>query len=48
MPGCIWQRWIDTSRETPEDIVPWDQMPTTTALSYHLPGRSIAILIAKE
>jgi glycogen operon protein len=48
MPGCIWHRWIDTSRETPEDIVPWDQMPTITARSYHLPARSIAVLVSKE
>lgn len=48
MPGCIWHRWIDTSRETPEDIAPWDQMSTITDSSYQLPGRSIAILIAKE
>jgi glycogen operon protein len=47
LPGGIWHRWIDTSRETPEDILPWDQMPTITARSYRLPERSIAVLVSK-
>jgi glycogen operon protein len=46
LPGGAWQRWIDTSRASPDDIVPWDAMQTITANSYRLPGRSLGILIA--
>lgn len=47
LPGGAWGRWIDTSRPSPEDIVPWDEMPTITDRNYHLPARSVAVLIAK-
>ena len=46
LPGGTWQRWIDTSRPSPEDIVPWDAMPRVTANSYRLVGRSLVVLIA--
>ena len=48
LPGGAWQRWIDTSRASPEDIVPWDEMQTITDKKYRLPGRSLAVLIAKS
>lgn len=48
LPGGAWKRWIDTSRASPEDIVPWDAMQTITTGKYVLPGRSIAILIARR
>lgn len=48
LPGGAWHRWIDTSRDSPEDIAPWDAMHTITANSYRLPGRSLGILIAKS
>jgi len=48
LPGGPWHRWIDTSRASPEDIVPWDAMPAIAARTYRLPGRSIAILIASS
>lgn len=47
MPGGAWHRWIDTSLASPEDIVPWDTVQTITANSYQLPGRSLAVLIAR-
>ncbi len=46
LPGGSWYRWIDTSREAPEDIVPWDEMPPLTTNTYRLPGRSLVVLIA--
>jgi glycogen operon protein len=48
LPGGIWTRWIDTSKDSPEDIAPWDEMKTITATTYRLPGRSLAILIARR
>ena len=48
LPGGTWHRWIDTSRDSPEDIVPQDAMPSITARTYRLPARSIAVLIAKS
>ncbi|NVN89670.1 MAG: glycogen debranching protein GlgX [Desulfuromonadales bacterium] len=48
MPGGAWHRWIDTSRTSPDDIVPWDAMPVIAANCYRLPGRSIVVLIAKK
>ena len=48
LPGGVWQRWIDTSKASPEDIEPWDAMPAITGGSYRLPPRSLAVLIAKS
>ena len=48
LPGGTWYRWIDTSRTSPEDIVPWDAMPMIINNSYQLPARSLAVLIAKS
>ncbi|MHB8120761.1 MAG: glycogen debranching protein GlgX [Desulfuromonadaceae bacterium] len=48
LPGGAWHRWIDTSRDSPEDIAPWHTMHTITADSYRLPARSLGILIAKS
>jgi len=48
LPGGAWQRWIDTSRASPEDIVPWDEMQDVTTGKYRLPGRSIAVLVARR
>ena len=47
LPGGTWSRWIDTSQDSPEDIVPWDSMPYITAHSYRLPARSLVVLIAR-
>ncbi len=40
-----WRRWIDTSRPSPEDIVPWNSAPTLEADSYTLGPRSIVVLV---
>jgi glycogen operon protein len=39
-----WRRWIDTSLETPNDIVPWREAPTITGQSYRVGPRSVALL----
>jgi glycogen operon protein len=48
MPGGVWHRWIDTSRPSPEDIVPWDAMQPVTARTYRIPGRSLVVLITRS
>lgn len=48
LPGGAWYRWIDTSKASPEDIAPWDEMQAVNANTYRLPGRSLAILIARS
>jgi glycogen operon protein len=40
-----WHRWIDTSRTSPEDIVPWVDAPTLDADTYTVGPRSIVVLI---
>lgn len=48
MSGGVWHRWIDTSRPSPEDIVPWDAMQPVTARNYRIPGRSVVVLITRS
>ena len=47
LPGGAWHRWIDTSLDSPEDIMPWDNTPVISSRNYRLQGRSITVLIAK-
>jgi isoamylase len=39
-----WRRWIDTARETPEDIVPRDQAPAVEGTAYRAEARSVVVL----
>ncbi len=48
LPGGAWHRWIDTSLSSPEDILPWHEMPPVAVGSYRLPARSLVVLIAKS
>jgi glycogen operon protein len=41
--GC-WKRWIDTSLDSPEDIVPWQDSRPFTGHTYRVGPHSIAIL----
>jgi len=41
-----WRRWIDTSRETPDDIVPWDRSLAVPGLKYRAEARSVVVLHA--
>ncbi|EOZ95387.1 Glycogen debranching enzyme [Indibacter alkaliphilus LW1] len=40
-----WKRWLDTSKESPEDICYWSEGKPISNEHYLLPGHSIAILI---
>jgi isoamylase len=46
VPGRQWKRWIDTSLETPEDIVPWKDAPPCIGPTYRVGPHSVAILYA--
>jgi glycogen operon protein len=41
-----WRRWIDTSLESPNDIVPWQDAPAYTEAVYHAAARSVVVLWA--
>ena len=47
VPGGSWQRWIDTSLDSPDDIVPWDATPRLHDDSYLVPERSLVVLVGK-
>lgn len=42
-----WRRWIDTARESPEDIVPWRDSPLAPAAWYPVQPRSVVVLFAE-
>jgi glycogen operon protein len=42
----IWRRWIDTSLDSPNDIVEWETAPAVPPSSYPAGARSVVILIA--
>jgi len=39
-----WKRWIDTSLETPQDIVIWQEAPSVPAHTYRAGPRSVVVL----
>jgi len=39
-----WRRWIDTSLDSPHDIVPWQTAPSVTGCTYRAGARSLALL----
>jgi isoamylase len=39
-----WRRWIDTSLDSPQDIVPWETAPAIAGGTYRLEARSVAML----
>ncbi len=41
-----WRRWIDTSLDSPHDIVPWQNARTVPGCSYRAEARSVVILFA--
>ena len=43
--GC-WRRWIDTSLQSPDDIVDWEQVPPVSGTSYRTGPRSVVMLWA--
>ncbi len=44
--GNPWRRWIDTSLESPQDIVDWPSAPPVTDRIYRVGPRSVVVLIA--
>jgi glycogen operon protein len=42
-----WRRWIDTSLDSPQDIVEWQLAPFVTAGSYRAGPRSVVALFAR-
>ena len=45
--GTLWRRWIDTSLQSPEDIVPWNAAPSVADRLYRAAPRSIVVLWAR-
>src|SRR5262249_10339457 len=41
-----WRRWIDTSLDSPDDIVPWQTAPTHAGHVYRAGPRSVVVLWA--
>jgi glycogen operon protein len=41
-----WRRWIDTSLESPQDIIDWPSAPMVTARNYRVEPRSVVVLLA--
>jgi glycogen operon protein len=41
-----WRRWIDTSLDSPNDIVPWQQAPGVKGNTYRVGRRSVVLLVA--
>ena len=42
----LWQRWIDTSLESPHDITEWQEAPFITGYTYLARPRSVIVLWA--
>jgi glycogen operon protein len=40
-----WRRWLDTSLESPEDVVDWEEAPHVTDPTYLVQTRSLALLV---
>ena len=45
--GTLWRRWIDTSLQSPEDIVPWNDALSVADRLYRAAPRSIVVLWAR-
>jgi len=41
-----WRRWIDTSLDSPNDIVPWPATPAVGSATYRAQARSVVVLYA--
>ena len=41
-----WRRWIDTSLESPDDIVEWQEAPSVAGYTYQVGPRSVTVLWA--
>ena len=43
-PSKAWRRWIDTSLDSPNDIVPWNEAPPVSSPTYRAEARSVVAL----
>jgi isoamylase len=43
--GTPWRCWIDTSLDSPHDIVPWDEARPISGNAYRVDSRSVALLL---
>ncbi len=41
-----WRRWIDTSLDSPDDIVEWQNAPAVKEPAYQAGARSVVVVIA--
>jgi glycogen operon protein len=41
-----WRRWIDTFRDSPDDIVDWERAPVVSGRTYRAEARSVVVLFA--
>jgi len=46
--GEHWRRWIDTSLDSPADIVEWENAVPVSAPVYTTGPRSVVVLIARK
>jgi len=44
--GASWRRWIDTALASPQDIVPWQESPAISNMTYRAEPRSVVVLFA--
>ena len=40
-----WRQWIDTARESPEDILSWDETVAVREAVYPVQSRSLVVLV---
>jgi glycogen operon protein len=45
--GGPWRRWIDTSLDSPADIVPWESAPSLSKSTYPTEARSVVVLFSE-
>jgi isoamylase len=45
---CPWRRWIDTSLNSPQDIVEWQAAPAVSGGTYRAGPRSVIVLWARQ
>jgi glycogen operon protein len=45
--GDSWHRWIDTTLDSPQDIVEWGTAPTVPGGTYRAGPRSVVVLFAR-
>lgn len=44
----IWQRWIDTALDSPNDISCWDHEPAISGSMYRATSRSVVVLVSRS